>query len=643
MKKHASSTSGTASSLNSTDMPTTAAGPIHAEAELMDDHDLDATERTTGARTSAESSVEDTRVYKLKLCLLGLLLCLTVAGAMLVHYFISREDQNKFEYHYKVASSRVLAAIGESIDNTLGGTDAMAVSLASYASLVNATWPFVTIPNFYLNSKKYAKQSNAVWTTVYHIVTAEERLEWEAYTATHNGWIDKDIAMQKTDPNYQGPIITEREDFNVIHGWDEYYKETPGEEGTNRTGPIYLPNWQSAPVIPGYPIYNWDILTQIDSSFLVNVFNNHTAVVSSAYMLPDLDNEAEFEEANITADWFQDYIDPDDDPMEPVSDVYYPVFKEMDSSVVFEHEHNHDDVTLVAVIAVSFYWRDVLKDILQEGTGVDVVFQNECNPTFTYRLYGSDVQFLGRGDLHESKFDHLETTSSLLRLNDFSSYPGAYTGIPIDEEYCPFYISVYPSPAMEVQHKSSNPAIFTTLAVVVLSFTFFTFLSYDSQVGSRQRKTNRRLEEANHKLRQASALQLRHFAMMSHEIRTPLNGVLGMACLLDGDNLTLPQQESVRMIQSSGELLRTVVDDVLDYSKLAAGHQNIEVCRTDLQDCLAAVIYSSETKAKLKRITLPRPLMNECRLLLSQMVDGCNRYCSIFFVSRIQNCVPCGL
>jgi serine/threonine protein kinase/ABC-type phosphate/phosphonate transport system substrate-binding protein len=81
---------------------------------------------------------------------------------------------------------------------------------------------------------------------------------------------------------------------------------------------------------------------------------------------------------------------------------------------------------------------------------------------------------------------------------------------------------------------------------------------------SRLEALNKELEDANHKIASASAMQLQHFACMSHEIRTPLNCIIGLSSLLEETELNPMQQESMEMIVSSGKLLRQIVDDVLD-------------------------------------------------------------------------------
>lgn len=113
---------------------------------------------------------------------------------------------------------------------------------------------------------------------------------------------------------------------------------------------------------------------------------------------------------------------------------------------------------------------------------------------------------------------------------------------------------------------------------------------------------NVRLEEANRKVVQNSAAQLEHFACMSHEIRTPLNCIIGISSLLIDTELNSMQEESLRMMITSGELLLTVVNDVLDYSKLVSGKVDISISRTNLQDTLDAVVHSINLKARERTV-----------------------------------------
>jgi len=104
---------------------------------------------------------------------------------------------------------------------------------------------------------------------------------------------------------------------------------------------------------------------------------------------------------------------------------------------------------------------------------------------------------------------------------------------------------------------------------------------------------NRELLETNQQINADQAQQLTHFSSMSHEIRTPLNCVIGISSLLDEDEtLTSSQKEMINMIVSSGNLLKKVVDDVLDFNKFISGNAEIEIQRTDLQETLTNILNS---------------------------------------------------
>ena len=77
-------------------------------------------------------------------------------------------------------------------------------------------------------------------------------------------------------------------------------------------------------------------------------------------------------------------------------------------------------------------------------------------------------------------------------------------------------------------------------------------------------------------------------AVMSHEIRTPLNGVLGMAEVLADSGMREDQKQALDTIADSGNLLLTIVNDILDLSKVEAGKLELEMMPT----CVTEVFHS---------------------------------------------------
>ena len=93
-------------------------------------------------------------------------------------------------------------------------------------------------------------------------------------------------------------------------------------------------------------------------------------------------------------------------------------------------------------------------------------------------------------------------------------------------------------------------------------------------------------------------------ATMSHEIRTPMNGVLGMLDLLSATTLTVEQDEMVRVIGDSASTLLTIIDDILDVSKIEAGKLHIERVSTRLSELLESTLDLVSSRARAKGIEM---------------------------------------
>jgi signal transduction histidine kinase len=93
-------------------------------------------------------------------------------------------------------------------------------------------------------------------------------------------------------------------------------------------------------------------------------------------------------------------------------------------------------------------------------------------------------------------------------------------------------------------------------------------------------------------------------AVMAHEIRTPLHQVIGYIELLGQSQLSSQQEEFVRTMESSSTCLMTIINDLLDFTKLEAGKMKLETIVFEVKDVVAGSLTAISPKAEEKGLQL---------------------------------------
>ncbi|MGZ5801224.1 MAG: PAS domain S-box protein [Burkholderiaceae bacterium] len=252
-----------------------------------------------------------------------------------------------------------------------------------------------------------------------------------------------------------------------------------------------------------------------------------------------------------------------------------------------------------------------------------------------------DQQFYTRS-LIESNIDALMTTDPQGIISDVNQQMVAMTGCTRDELIGAPCRNFFTDPMRAdaaikrvlIENKVSNYELTVRAkngVETVVSYNAATFHDRDRKLQgvvaaardvTERKRFERTLQEKNVELEHASGMKSEFLATMSHELRTPLNAIIGFSeALKDGlmGQMSDNQQEYIGDIFTSGQHLLSLINDILDLSKVEAGMMALELEPVDLRSLLSNSLSIVREKAAALRIQLELELETDEDLNLPQL------------------------
>jgi NADH:ubiquinone oxidoreductase subunit 6 (subunit J) len=451
-------------------------------------HDSTRTSSADSANTRSTGDLETSRLAKKEATavrrrrITAVIVILVLAAILITVILVVGENElsDTFGEEFENFSQELGKAWQMSVAALFVAMDALAVDVS--LGTETSDWPFVTLPEFGIvaTSLRY-NQPSVVSTALTPVVTEENKLAYENYTASNNDWILEtltwQLAQQVLESETNGtrrlhPRQLQDESVSFTDGTaDQIYEiDTETDMAMIDKGPS-----------PYFPIRTIDPLQNtrlINYNLGSNIYLQENVELSFIHTKAIVGPVVPMDEEPLT-------MDPDESVL--IGSMSYPVIRTAGSS----------STETVGVLSILFNWPALIQDILPtEAEGIVCVMRNTCNQVVTMQVNGANAYLLGGGDLHDAEYDSYAITYNLESgLDDLQMRTVSRVGFD-DSSPCQFSMTVYPSSTTQAAYNSQAATCAAIAAGVAFFVALLVFIAYDYIQERRNRSILRAAREA---------------------------------------------------------------------------------------------------------------------------------------------------
>eukprot|EP00529_Nitzschia_sp_RCC80_P008238 CAMPEP_0113455580 /NCGR_PEP_ID=MMETSP0014_2-20120614/8448_1 /TAXON_ID=2857 /ORGANISM="Nitzschia sp." /LENGTH=1213 /DNA_ID=CAMNT_0000347013 /DNA_START=398 /DNA_END=4036 /DNA_ORIENTATION=+ /assembly_acc=CAM_ASM_000159 len=396
---------------------------------------------------------------------------LAVGGIVggLAYYFTSRNEQQNFEAEATSHALVIEETILHKTKTEMSVMETMAVTVQTYArTTTDTSWPYETVPHFESVAHNFMHVTNTRLIALAPVVVGggDSKSQWESYSVANQDWIEHSYEDLGWESIEQVDIPNKVYDVDPTTG-HHYY---PLNDET------VMPVWQVASAPKDTGIVNYNLLSNPSVA-------RTASLVSDCHML------------RMTQLLDVSEVLGGDEITTPESLMIQPILAETAGSSAYGEQ-------VVANLVAAFSWDLYLSNLYHAEENVMIaVVHPSCvgadeDQTFSYQLNGPEAIYLGRGDVHDPKYDDIAVvvTPSNVGMEDIMAtdmnrkLEENAPDMSNQEGSCEYIIYLYPHVTFEDSATSNAPAIYTAVVVLMFFILAMVFMMYDIGATRRQQQ-----------------------------------------------------------------------------------------------------------------------------------------------------------